>query len=249
MLQKALHNLIGIALLLASLVLAVLAVSVLDRGSGQAIWIFLIGLIAYGASAAVAYLQPSAIQYSTENGEPGKQEGNREPDLELKPDVFPGPEPGPDTISVLESDPASIYESTQIALRRINRLPALSRCDLITLLPRTLFSNHLEPGAEWPQHDQTPLEKARALREVLIAAIDKLRAPAEVTSVGSGADLALGYNILRESYVEDKSVVSICRRHSISQTKYFREQRDAVLAISRHLEANEALLSRSHINS
>lgn len=227
---RALLNPFGIVLLLASLVLVLLALLVIDRLSGQAIWFSLVGLAAYGASTAVVYLQPAVIQQSIEIEEPGTLDGNRETDSDSEPALSFESESDTDSISDLEPDPGGLYKSTQTALRRINKLPNLSRCDLINALPRTL------------QDSQTPLEKAQALREVLIAAIEKLKAPAEATGAGSGADLALGYNILRESYIEDKFVVYICRRHSISQTKYFREQRDAVLAISRDLEAREELL-------
>jgi len=193
---KALFNPFGIVLLLVSLALTVLVSSVLDRWSGQAIWIALIGLIAYAASTAVTYLLPSVV------------------------------------------DPARFYDPTQIALRRINRLPNLSRCDLITLLPRTLSANHLE--LETGQHSQTPLEKAQVLREVLIAAIEKLRPPAE--TAGAGADPALGYHILHEFYLEDKPVAYLLSRYHIADATYHRHRRDAIRAISKDIEAHEALL-------
>ena len=52
---KALLHPFGIMLLLASLVLAGLVLSVLDGWSGQALWIVLLGLLAYAATVAVLY--------------------------------------------------------------------------------------------------------------------------------------------------------------------------------------------------
>jgi len=221
---KALLNPFGIALLLASLVLVGLMLSVLDRWSGQAIWISLVGLIAYAASAAVIYLQPSENERSTEPREPGKQEQNQEHESDSKPDFVFASESEFDPNSAPKPDAADSYRITRSALQRINRLPALARCDLISLFPRTLSS-------------KTPLEKARVLREVLIAGIEKLRPPAETT--GASADPALGYHILREFYVEDKPVAYLLTRYNIAETTYHRHRHEAIEAIYSDLEAHE----------
>ena len=53
-------------LLLASLVLAALMFSVQDRWSGQALWIVLLGLLAYSASVAVLQRRRAAVGNSIE---------------------------------------------------------------------------------------------------------------------------------------------------------------------------------------
>ena len=243
---KALLNPFAIVILLTSLALVGLALSVLDRGPGPAIWILLIGLTAYAASTAVIYLQSSEDAQFSGSGV-GVREEIKEPLLDSEPDFLLEPESGLDPNSARETGSTYDWRLTQTALQRINRLPALSQCDLITLLPGTLSSNSVEPGQEWSQINQTPLEKGRVLREVLIAGIEKLRPPGETTR--ASADPALGYHILREFYVEDKPVAYLLTRYSIAEATYHRHRREAISAVSRDLEAHETLLSRSRINS
>lgn len=201
---KTLLNPVGIVLLIASLALVVLMLFVWDRGSGPAISLFFVGLIAYAASTAVIYLQ----RYSEE------------------------PQ---------NSDTPVLFKSTEWAIRRINKLPDLSRSDLIDLIPSTLSAVVSEPGVDAPGKIQTHLEKSQALREVLILAIEKLRPPVETKR--ASADHAIGFHILREFYVEGKTVKNICVRHSVSEAAYYRQRKNAVEAISRDLETHEALLN------
>ena len=238
---KALLNPFGIALLIATLVLVGLVSSVLDRWSGQAIWIFLIGLIAYTSSAAVIYLQPSEDEQRNRTGESEKQEENLESELDNVPDMVFASESDFDPNSAPKPDAEDTYRITQSALQRINRLPALSRCDLITLIPRTLSSISLNPGEESSHDNRTPLEKAQVLHDVLIASIEKLRLPDETTR--ASADSALGYRILREFYVEDKLVAYLLTRYHVSEATYHRHRHEAISAISRDLETHEASLS------
>ena len=79
---RVLLNPIGLVLLLASLVLAVLVATVFDRWSEQAIWLALIGVIAYTASSAVIYLQPRVEDEREENQ---VLEPRAEPEIPLEP--------------------------------------------------------------------------------------------------------------------------------------------------------------------
>lgn len=220
---RALLNPFGLALLLASLVFAGLVLSVFDRWSEQAIWLTLIGVVAYIASSAVIYLQLLVDEQSSGSEQTVEQEEDQvreqetlpEPELDIVPNF------------ATELDPSVGYRATQNALQRINSLANLSRCDLIAILPRTLSSNHDDP---------TPLEKAQALSEVLIAAIEKLKPPA-------GTDAALGYHILREFYVEGRLVAYLLTRFNIAEATYNRHRSAAISAIWSELEAQEGSLS------
>ena len=217
--QKALRHPFGIMLLLASLVQAGLALSVLDRWSGQAPWIILLGLLAYAASITVLHLT-----------RPFREQSN-------------GTDP--------ERDSQDFSRFVQKALRQLNNPAALSQCELVYLLPRTLgeltplektlrwlrrLLIWLRPGSGVP----TALGKARVLREVLIAAIDQLKPPVEPP--GAGAPEALQYQILHEAYVQRRPVAYVLTRHNIAERTYFRHRGDAVAAVVRHLEAQEESL-------
>ena len=81
---------------------------------------------------------------------------------------------------------------------------------------------------------------AQALREVLITGIEELRPPGEHT--GLGAPGALQYHILHEHYVQRRPVAYILTSLNIAEATYFRNRKDAILALARHLEAQEELI-------
>ena len=183
---KALLHPFGLAFLLASLVLAGLALSVLNRWSGQAIWILLIGLLAYAASvAAVHRWRPGA----------------------------------PTLASTIDISERLVHKS----LRDLDKPAALSKSELVALLPATLASIRAQGNGLGAHGELTSLEKAQALREVLIAAIECLNTPGEPT--GIRAPEPLQYHILHEDYVRRRRVASSLTRYSISEKTYHRNLR------------------------
>ncbi len=86
-------------------------------------------------------------------------------------------------------------------------------------------------------NELTPLEKAQALRLVLVDAIEQLKPGGGPTRARSPETLQ--HDILYEAYVEERSVANIITRHNISDTTYFRNRRAAVSAMARHLESQE----------
>ena len=68
--RKALLHPFGLALLIASFILMVLMVLVLDRWPSQAYWVALPGLLAYAASTAAIYRWPATSEES-QNGSGG----------------------------------------------------------------------------------------------------------------------------------------------------------------------------------
>ena len=88
---KAALNPFGLILLLASLVLAGLVLFVLDRWSGQALWIVLLGLLGYGASVAVVRLTTAVQEHTIDSGDaeldPPEDEIGEPDSLVLRPVV------------------------------------------------------------------------------------------------------------------------------------------------------------------
>ena len=145
--RVALMHPFGLTLLLASVLLA--AVVLLKAPwSGRGIWLFVWGILAYGASAAVVLLRSRPI---------------------------PDPSP-PIQDKVALSQTKDLVPLTEEALRKLRRLPDLGKCALIAHLSHTLNSNRTAADGQSPAQ-ATPLEQAQALRQVLVDAIQKLKPP------------------------------------------------------------------------
>ena len=223
---KALLHPFGIMILLASLALAGLVLSVLDRWSGQALWIVLLGVLAYAASIAVLH-RTRAV--------PGQLRGSEDTDLNLSEDEEP------------EQGLKDLYDFVQEALRHLDDTAALSQSQLIPLLPRTLASVPSPGRGERTPGELTVLEKARALREALVAAIEGLRPLGE--SIGSQEPQALQYHILHLACVQRRPVAYILTRLNIAEAHYFRNRRAAIRAVARHLDNQEELIRQSRVES
>lgn len=90
--------------------------------------------------------------------------------------------------------------------------------------------------------EPTPLKQAQALREVLCSAIDGLKPASGVLRTSSPE--ALQHSILYEEYVCGHSTASIMVRHSISETTFHRNRRQAISAVARELAKQEDLHRR-----
>lgn len=125
---------------------------------------------------------------------------------------------------------------TEEALRRINSPAALARCALLDLVPRTLRTLALELS-NTELSDPTPLRQARALRDALSLAIDRLK-PGDVAGPSAGT---LQYQILFEEYVQGLPNKQIMLRHSISESTFHRNRREAIAVLARELQRQEDL--------
>ena len=135
------------------------------------------------------------------------------------------------------------------ALRRLNNPAALARCGLINRLPNTLAAiraGHGQPQPEARSGEATPLEQAQALREALAAAIERLKPP-DTLPTRRGAPVALQYNILREEYLLGVPNRQIMTRHSISESTFHRNRREAITILAGELSKQEDLLARGEI--
>ena len=132
------------------------------------------------------------------------------------------------------------------ALRRVNKPSALAGCRVIDRIPLTL--QWVRAGwAGAPSSDATPLERAQALREVLVAAIEQLR-PADGVEGASSVDPEQ-HQILAEEYLLGMATRHICNRHGISDSTLYRYRSEGVRVLADELRAREALLSREHARS
>ena len=129
---------------------------------------------------------------------------------------------------------------TEEGLRRLNKPAALTDCGLMGRIPRTVAAHADRDGAR--PGEATPVEQARALREVLVLAIERLKPPERDTAPGSPS--ALQYHILREEYVQELPNKHIMTRHSISEGTFHRNRRSAISLLARELAKQEDLLSR-----
>lgn len=154
----------------------------------------------------------------------------------LASEVAQGAAVAPDLGPVLDEASAGLAEVsadhlvrlTEAALRRLNNPAALARCGLAEQLPRTLAARGAEAG--------TPLERAHALRELLIAAIERLKPPDRLPA---GAPGALQYHILREEYVLALPNKQIVARHAISESTFHRQRREAIAILAQELGKQE----------
>jgi hypothetical protein len=115
---------------------------------------------------------------------------------------------------------------TEEALRRLNAPAVLARCELMRRLPRTLA------GAA---PDLTTLEQAQTLRGVLVESIERLK-PGDTAPNSPGA---LQYQILREEYLDGLPNREILIRHSVSESTFHRNRREAIAAVARDLRERE----------
>ena len=95
-------------------------------------------------------------------------------------------------------------------------------------------------SGETTRGESTHLQKAQALREVLIAGIEALKPHGE--SIELGSPPALQYHILYEAYMQRRPVAYILRCLSIAEATYFRNRKAAVDALARGLLSQEELI-------
>ena len=147
-----------------------------------------------------------------------------------------------------EIDEVSVEHLTRLtedALRRLNNPAALAQCELVSRLPRTLTGN--AHGTSAGAAGRTPLEQARVLREALTAAIERLK-PAD-GDAGALTPGALQYSILREEYLQGMPNKQIMTRHSISESTFHRNRREAIGILAREFSRQEDLLSHAEVDS
>jgi hypothetical protein len=132
---------------------------------------------------------------------------------------------------------------TQEALRRLNAPGGLADCALAERLPRTLAEVLRQgPGAGGEAMETaalTPLERARALRTVLVRAIERLKPPDDGAP---GSPASLQFHILHEEYLLGRPNKQIMVRRSISESTFHRQRREAISILSRDLIRQEERL-------
>ncbi len=125
------------------------------------------------------------------------------------------------------------------ALRKLNNLPALSAHPLQNRLQR-LISRRLGSGTKLSENEpgeDTSLARARALRQLLVGTIERLKPTGERTSDLSGGWIQ--YLTLYEAYVLERQNRQIMARHYIGEGTFNRNRRQAITGIARDLLEQE----------
>jgi hypothetical protein len=158
-------------------------------------------------------------------------------------------------VEIAEVTADHLARLTEQALRRLSNPSALADCALIAQLPYTLKAavaggnqSPSPPGAEGAVRGidgATPLEQARALRETLTAAIERLKPSSDDQDLNTPA--ALQYHILREEYLQGLLNKQIMTRHAISEGTFHRNRRQAIGTLARELKNREGHLARRQI--
>jgi hypothetical protein len=139
-----------------------------------------------------------------------------------------------------------IESSIQEALRRINSPAGLARSALLGRLPLSV-SAALSEEAALESCGLAPLERARALREVLVAAVERLQPPRDAQVGYSPAGLQ--YHILQEEYLQGLPNKQIMVRHGISEGTFHRNRREAIRILAADLCWREGELARQRIGA
>ncbi len=156
------------------------------------------------------------------------------PETRLQP-VAPMP---PTEYPVGLAEQPALDEMVKTALQRLNKPATLASCELATRLPLTLQSVRLGWGA--PEGSgATPLDQSHALRELLVGAIERLRA-----GDADATDQSLHYHVLREEYTLGMATKHIMVRHSISESTLHRRRLEGIRAIAAELILRERALAQ-----
>lgn len=227
--MRTLVHPLGLGILLISGV-AALAVMRLASWSGRTPWVIGWGLAAYAAVVALLLIRERIASRPLSSSRDPGEDGTGLPD-------------GPDRAEAAEhsffaaASRDNIVALTQEALRRLNNPAALGACALGPRIPRLLSSFSGQQGSP---SEITPLQRARVLREVLMACIERLK-----DAGGTGPTEAAGvrYLILHDEYVVGRPNHQIMTRHSISESTFHRYRREAIRAVASELARQEELLS------
>jgi hypothetical protein len=160
----------------------------------------------------------------------------------------------PDKPEIVETDDArgraepvpSLAPLVEEALRRVNDPARLTGCRLAEQLPQTIATACREQN-DGRRGAPTPLEQARALRGILLAALRRLK-PDDMVDGRVGGEM-LRFQILSDAYVDGKSSRQIMTRYGISESTLHRYRRDGVRVLAQELGEQEELLRRDEPDS
>jgi hypothetical protein len=146
--------------------------------------------------------------------------------IEEKPRL--APEPDADFVDLVDQ-----------VLKHLNKPTHLAKSGLAARLPRRI-GVVLSQWSQAQLGEATSLERAQALRQLLVDAVERLK-PAESDS----STRALQYDILHKKYVLEQEVKHIVVYHDISESTFFRERVLAVRAVADDLWQQERRLGVS----
>lgn len=139
-----------------------------------------------------------------------------------------------------EASASHLVRLTEQALRALNNPAVLARAKLIDRLPLSLEADRAARGEGDPL-TVTPLGQAQVLRNVVGAAVERLKISDDA---GINSPAALQYHILREEYLQGLPNKQIMTRHSISEGTFHRNRRAAITLLAQELGPHEERLKK-----
>ena len=209
--RRGLTHPLGLGLLGASLALAFVS-TLGGPWRDHELWLALVGVVAYSAIAGVVTLRRGQRRSAAKTDRVPKMAASQTGDG------------APDWV-----------QYTEEALRHLREPAALAKCQLTMLLPGSLALAYCP--SESPPSPMTPLERAKLLRIVVEASMEKLR-------LAAGSEpAALEYEILHSEYVLGLPNTAIMTRYSVSESTFHRSRRAGVRALAAELQARESLIA------
>ncbi len=146
------------------------------------------------------------------------------------------PTPSEEEPQLAPEPDADFVELVDRVLKHLNKPTHLTKSGLAARLPQSIRAIRRQ-WSPTQAGDATSLERAHALRQLLVDAIEQLK-PADSDS----STRALQYHILHKKYVLEQEVKHIVIRHDISESTFFRERVLAVRAVADDLWQQERRL-------
>jgi hypothetical protein len=161
----------------------------------------------------------------------------REPRRSVQPVPIPDPDP-PQPSPAPGDSYDELVPLVHEALQRMNKA-TLASCRLADRLPLTIAATF----SRWDDEQVTAgsLAQARALKEILISAIERLKLDVH-ESTGNGAPDPIEYTILHEQFVLGRQAKFVMHVHDITSKTFFRRQGGAIKAITHELCQQEEQL-------
>ena len=156
-----------------------------------------------------------------------------------------GPAPPPSAMPTVEavdaaplaSPPKEFHRLVERALKHLNNARALGESELVSQLRWSVRTAMLDQQLE-SSSQPTALDQGHALREILVAGIERLHVADPATSAQPPQ-----YHILREEYVLQLENKVIQARHDIPETNFYRCRRDGVATLTAELWQRERRLA------
>lgn len=178
---------------------------------------------------------------------PESEPSTPEPGWEPEPGVMltPGDQPDPQaaqgplypaSLAPAEQPDADFVREVEWTLRHLNNANAVGKAPLPGRLARSVAATYRRWDS--PPVEPTALDKGHALRDGVIAAIERLKVADKPAT-----EQPFSYHILWDAYVKELENYVVMQRHGIPTTNFYRIRKEAVAAVANELWQRERRLS------